>query len=253
MNYQPPLSGAGFIDLHCHLLPGVDDGCQSIEQTLNCVRQWTAQGFVGSVCTPHVGPNWFDQNTPDNIARWMPELRQALDEAKLEYQIWDGGEVRLSEETIEWFSFWGLPTLGPGRCVLVDWWGQEWPKFCEETCQYLLDNGYQPILAHPERMGLSPRLLQRVIDRLLGIGVWLQGNLNSLSGGEGPLAQERALDLLRHERYYVLASDTHDPSGVSGRIRGMAAVREAIGIEGVELLLDRRPREILMHNVPEAS
>lgn len=250
MNELPSNLGSGFIDLHSHLLPGVDDGCRDIDQTLDCVRKLMAEGFVGSVCTPHVGPNWYDHNTPDNIARWLPELRQQLDEAGLNYQIWDGGEVRLSKETIEWFSFWGLPTLGPGKCVLVDWWGQDWPAFCEETCQYLLDNGYQPILAHPERMGLTERLLDLVIDRLGRMGVWLQGNLNSLSGGEGRLAQERSLRLLRDERYFVLASDTHDPAGLAGRFRGLQAVEEEVGLEQLAILLDRRPREVLWHLAP---
>jgi protein-tyrosine phosphatase len=249
MNYQPPNSGAGYIDLHCHLLPGVDDGCQTIEQTLACIRRWMDEGFVGSVCTPHVGPNWYDQNTPDNISRWLPELRKALQDEGLDYQIWDGGEVRLAEETIEWFSFWGLPTLGPGRCVLVDWWGRDWPPFCEETCQYLLDNGYQPILAHPERMGVSERLLDLVVDRLDKMGVWLQGNLNSLGGGEGKSPQERALKLLRDERYYVLASDTHEPSGIAGRIKGMLAVRDEVGAQQLATLLETRPREVLLHKV----
>ena len=249
MNPEPHIPVAGRIDLHCHLLPGIDDGCQTLAQSLECVARWMAAGFVGSVCTPHVGPNWYQGNTPDNIARWVPEFRRQLAEAGLAYHIWDGGEVRISAETMEWFSYWGLPTLGPGRCVLLDYWGHHWPDFAGDTCRFLLDNGYQPILAHPERMGLADGELNAVLDDLQSSGVWLQGNLNSLSGGEGETAQRRARKLLRDDRYFVLATDTHAPSSLPGRLDGLAKISAEFGDERIATLLEERPREVLTHGV----
>ncbi|MEQ8786555.1 MAG: CpsB/CapC family capsule biosynthesis tyrosine phosphatase [Pirellulaceae bacterium] len=245
MNEAQAIPATGRIDLHCHLLPGIDDGCQNLEQSIECVRRWKEAGFIGSVCTPHVGPSWYRNNTPDNIARWITTLREELAEAGIEYQLWDGGEVRLAEETIEWFSYWGLPTLGPGRCVLLDWWGDYWPDFGTEACEFLLENGYQPILAHPERLGLKQDEYDRVLARLEAIGVWLQGNFNSISGGEGPTAQRRAEQLLREDRYFVLATDTHGPGGVPSRLEGLTAARAEFGAERMTLLLETRQREIL--------
>jgi protein-tyrosine phosphatase len=253
MDEEPQIPAAGRIDLHCHLLPGIDDGCQTVEQSLACVRGWIEQGFTGSACTPHVGPSWYPHNTPDNIHERLPELRRSLADARLDYQLWDGGEVRLSPETMEWFSYWGLPTLGPGRCVLMDWWGNEWPEFCTEACQFLLDNGYQPILAHPERMGLEQRELDAVLERLQKAGVWLQGNLNSLGGGEGPVAERRAMQLLREDRYFLLATDTHGPDSLAGRIRGLQVVEQQFGADRLATLLEHRPREVLLHGVLAAS
>ena len=249
MTPEPPIPPTGFIDLHCHLLPGIDDGCQTLAQSLECVAAWLEAGFVGSACTPHLGPSWYQTNTPDNIARWVSEFRRKLAEAGLAYSIWDGGEVRISAETIEWFSYWGLPTLGPGRCVLLDWWGDYWPDFATETCRFLLDNGYQPILAHPERMGLADGDLEAALDELERAGVWLQGTLNSLSGGEGETAQRRARQLLRDDRYYLLATDTHTPNGLPGRLRGLAALSSEFGAERMATLLEARPREVLTHGV----
>jgi protein-tyrosine phosphatase len=247
MDEAQAIPAVGRIDLHCHLLPGIDDGCRTIEQSLACVRDWLDAGFVGSVCTPHVGPSWYRENTPDNIAVRMAEFRAELADAGLHYHVWDGGEVRIAEETIEWFSYWGLPTLGPGRCVLLDWWGDVWPAFCDDTCQFLLDNGYQPLLAHPERMGLPQDEFDDVIERLERMGVWLQGNLNSIGGGEGLRAQQRGLALLRAGRYHVLATDTHGPDSVAGRMTGLAAVERELGAEGLTLLLETRQREVLLH------
>ncbi len=242
---------AGRIDLHTHLLPGVDDGCQTPAQSLECIRRWIEAGFSGSVCTPHVGPGWYAKNNPDNIAEWMPALRQEVADAGLDYQLWDGGEVRILPETMEWFSYWGLPTLGPGRCVLLDWWGADWPDFCEETLQFLLDNGYQPILAHPERMQFDDDTYHKVISSLLERGVWLQGNLNSIAGGEGKQAQSRVLELLDSDDIYVLASDSHRPADLDQRVEAVSIVEQQYGAERLELLLTTRPREILVHNMIE--
>lgn len=206
-------------------------------------------GFVGAVCTPHVGPQIYEHNTPDEIADRLPLLRSHLEQHGIDFALWDGGEVRIMPDTIEWFSFWGLPTLGPSRCVLLDWWGKDWPEFCFDSCLYLIENGYQPILAHPERMGLPQSKYETVIDDLLSAGVWLQGNLNSLGGGESELAFERAARLLADDSYFVVASDTHRAGHVESRIEGIRYMKSQLGEEGVELLLEERPRTVLNHGV----
>ena len=241
------LPAAGKIDLHCHLLAGVDDGCRTLDQSVECIRQWMKQGFSGSICTPHVGVSFYSDNTPENLQTNLRELRERLAEENLPYAIWDGGEVRLSKSIVEWFSFVGLPTLGPGRCVLLDWWGRDWPDYCTDACQFLVDNGYQPVLAHPERMGLTDGKLDDVLAELTSIGVWLQGNLNSIGGGEGPVAQQRAEQLLRKDGYHVLASDTHGPDSVISRVYGLKSLLDHYGEDKAKLLLEQRPREILLH------
>jgi tyrosine-protein phosphatase YwqE len=116
---------------------------------------------------------------------------------------------------------------------------------------YLLERGYQPILAHPERMGLALRELTAVVRDLRSLGVWLQGNLHSLAGGEGKTAYDRAHQWLRDDTYFTLATDTHEPLGVAGRAAGLALVRE-YQEPLVHLLLAQRPRLILQY-VPEAA
>jgi len=241
----------GRIDLHCHLLPGVDDGCQTMQQSLQSIRQWIAAGYVGSVCTPHVGAGYYQNNTPDNIAHWLKELRAELRVQGIDYALWDGGEVRMNADTIEWFSTWGLPTLGPGRCVLLDYWGKDWPEHCEECFQFLLENGYQPIYAHPERMSLGDTDWNPLMDRLVDQGVWLQGNLNSISGGEGKRAKKRAWRLLSEEKYYVVASDFHQPQAFSGRLEGIQKLEEKLSAKKSQELLVQRPREILLHKAAQ--
>ncbi len=233
------------IDLHCHLVPGVDDGCQTVEQSLECVRRWRQAGFLGSVCTPHMGSHCFPENTPRRVAKWVQELQTQIDAAGLEFRLWAGGEVRLGMGLTDWLHASGVPTLGGGRWVLVDYFGRHWPSFCDQGIDYLLEQGYQVLLAHPERLGLPEKEWTSVMARLADRGVKFQGNLNCFGGGEGPIAQDRALRWLQEDRYYVLASDTHGPDSVSGRQLGLKTVLHQIGADRVHELLSTRPQAIL--------
>jgi protein-tyrosine phosphatase len=234
----------GFIDLHCHLLPGIDDGCRDLGMTLECIRLWMAAGFSGAVCTPHMATTWYPANNPHTIAPLLAEVQAALDEAQLDFQLWPGGEVRLSDRVVDWFKEFGIPTLGTGRCVLIDWWSNDWPEYCTAACRYLIERNYQPILAHPERMGLPEQELLSVVEQLQSLGVWLQGNLNSLSGGEGSEAKRRAEHWFANDHYHVLASDTHEPVGIVSRTAGLGLVKQQ-NETALQRYLAERPREIL--------
>lgn len=240
---QPPAEG--LLDLHCHLLPGIDDGCRNLTESLECITRWHEAGFRGAVCTPHLCTTFFPENTTRAVAEWIVALQHAVDEASLSFTLWPGGELRLAERTIPWLEEHGVPTLGPGKAVLIDWWGNDWPTCCDDAIAWLLERGYQPVLAHPERMGLPEAELDRVLACLSGQGVLLQGNLNSLAGGEGPAAQQRAEHLLETERYYVLASDTHRPESVPGRHAGLKRLRSRFGDDWLQTLLADRPRTLL--------
>lgn len=239
------IPSAGYLDLHCHILPGIDDGCRTLLESLEVVRRWSQAGFTGAVCTPHVCTTWFPDNNPARIVAWVAALEIEIAAAGVPFQLWPGGEVRLAEGTIDWFGEFGVPTSGPGRAVLIDWWGRDWPPYCDATIAWLQAEGYQPVLAHPERMGLETEELNAVIADLQARGVWLQGNLNSLGGGEGRAAQGRADAWLAAGRYYLLASDTHGPDSVAGRAAGLDRVRKQYGEAVVTQLLVERPRDVM--------
>ena len=233
------------IDLHSHLLPGLDDGCQSVEESIRCVQRLVEHGFVGTVCTPHMWMETFPENTPENVARAVCQMRVELERAGVRYQLWPGGELRMAPGTIGWLEEAGVPTLGEGRAVLVDYWGSTWPKFADDLCRYLIERGYQPILAHPERMGLVDRELEAALAVLEEMGVWLQGNFNSWGGGEGPYAAARARRMLDENRYYVLALDMHGADSLQSRFEGMGLVAAEVGQEKLTELLEVRPKAVL--------
>jgi protein-tyrosine phosphatase len=237
-------SSPGWVDLHCHLLPGIDDGCQNVAESVDCVRRLISAGFAGSVCTPHFLLDVYPLNTPDAIPRAVERLSAALRKEGLVYRLWPGAEVRLDENTISWFEQAGVPTLGVSRCVLIDYFGNKWPTYADKTIDWLMDHSYQPVLAHPERMGLIGDALKIVVDHLVAIGVWMQGNLNSLSGKEGPAAERDGKRMLLDGQYTLLAMDLHRPDQFATRARGIEKAEEWVGRDQLLDLLARRPKAI---------
>lgn len=247
----PDLPPTGFIDLHSHLLPGLDDGCETVAESLACVRRLIEAGFVGTVCTSHMAVGFLPHVTPTAVADGVARMRAVLAEEGLAYSLWTGGELRLGPGTPEWLDRHGVPTLGGGRFVLTDYWGDmgeggDWPDACDETLDRLIAEGYRPILAHPERMTHDDDgELDALLDRLAGRGVLLQGNLKPLAGRDAPGSFERATRYLDEGRYYALAIDMHRPDSLEDRLAGIATVEERASEAAVRTFLADRPREIL--------
>lgn len=239
------LQSMGRIDIHSHLIPGIDDGCRTLDESVECIRQLQAQGYVGTICTPHVWPSLFPQNIPVNIQLVVEQLARNLRSLEIDYQIWVGGEVRLADDTIETFESFGVPSLGDSQYLLCDYWGESWPSEADEALDYLLKRGYRPILAHPERMALPTDEWTRVLADLNERGVVLQGNFRSFAGKEGEMAKERAELLFEQDAYYLFAMDMHRPDGLADRFAGLQMLEERLGSAKLNLYLEQRPREIL--------
>jgi protein-tyrosine phosphatase len=239
------VSLTGLIDLHSHILPGIDDGCRTVEDSLACVRSLVEHGFRGTICTPHMAIDAFADNTPKNVAHCVELLQNAFEAAGLAYQLWPGGELRIAEDTLSWMREHGVPTLGPSRYVLVDYWGSYWPAYADRVIEQLLQDEHHPILAHPERMDLDDREWDSVLDRLQQDGVWLQGNLRCIAGREGPRVGQRAQRLLAEDRYRLLATDMHGPTDLADRLAGLQVAEETIGAAQLQELLAHTARQIL--------
>lgn len=238
------MSGEGFIDVHSHLLPGIDDGCALVADSLECVRLLKEAGFVGSICTPHFLPSIYPENTPEFIRERTAALQREVDAAGLDYRLWAGAEIRLNEETTQSFDRHGVPTLAGSRYVLIDYFGKFWPEFADPAIAWLVERGYQPILAHPERLNLDPDDLIELIDRLTASGVLLQGNLACFAAAEGLQAAAMAGDWLLGRKYFCLATDLHRPVHWQQRAAGMDEVQE-LNPKMLQRFLVEAPRKIV--------
>ena len=172
----------GRIDVHSHLLPGIDDGCKSVEESIACAKVLVANGYTHAFCTPHIWPTYKGVSRV-SVPRWCAALQKELDAAAVPLRLLPGGELNLYLG-VEKTPHEDLVPLALGKYMLVDMWVPEIPPFFEPAIRWLQSMGLTVILAHPERM----RAVQDqpdVINYFDSLGVLLQGNLQCF--GDAPL------------------------------------------------------------------
>ncbi|HAN96746.1 MAG TPA: hypothetical protein DCQ98_04620 [Planctomycetaceae bacterium] len=234
-----------YVDLHSHLLPGVDDGCLTLDDSLQVASRAVEWGCRQLWCTPHMGLIRYPDNTPTIVARRVEQLQRELDERGVELRIGAAGEFRLTGESIAWWERHGVPTLGNSRVVLVDTWATEWEPSFDRALDWLQQRDYEPLLAHPERMRIESESWVPLIERLLRRGIRLQGNFKSFGDADRPEVRERAWLLIGNRAYDVLAGDLHGPASLMARAIGMAELERRVEPERLRRLVLERPIEIV--------
>jgi protein-tyrosine phosphatase len=233
----------GRIDVHAHLIPGVDDGCPSIDESIACARILVSAGYSDCFLTPHVWPNLAAQNR-DNLALWTSDVQSALTTAGIPLRVWPGSELNLqpgvTNTPAERIITYGLQD----RYILVDMWADELPEWFEPTIRWLQGMSLTVILAHPERM----RAIQdapEIADDLAKMGVLLQGNLQCFADRHGSDTRRVAERYLKEDRYFMLGSDTHNVAGLQHRMIGLRYCIDQAGMETVDRLTKTNPRKLL--------
>jgi protein-tyrosine phosphatase len=233
----------GRIDVHSHLLPGLDDGCRNLDESIACARMMAGAGYTHSFCTPHIWPNLPD-NTIANIPRYTAELQAALDEAGVALKLIPGGELNLRADT-PWTQVDALVSFGMARkFVLIDLWAEKLPPFFRPGIEWLQAQGVKVILAHPERMAAVQREPE-LADSFSEIGLLLQGNLQCFADPVGSPTRRVAERYLLDGRYFVLGSDLHNLPGLPMRLEGLKRVTELVGEDAINRLTIENPRQLL--------
>jgi protein-tyrosine phosphatase len=231
--------------MHSHILPGIDDGCATLDESLESVRVLKQYGYAGTICTPHCWPMQYPHITPAHIAAWRDALQTEIDSAGLDYTLWTGGELRVYPGAVDWMRANGVPVLAGSTYVLCDFWEARWHKWIDDTFDWLMQQGYTPILAHPER---SPTKVDydKHLDALAERGVLLQGNLRCFTGEEGFYPDQCVRRYMDEGRYTLLALDMHRTDSLQGRLDGIALAAEDFGEERVNDMLDGAVRRLLL-------
>lgn len=204
----PPLSSFAFlgVDLHSHLLPGIDDGAPDIETSILLIKELQEMGFERLFTTPHIMADLYP-NTPEIIKAKLAEVRQALATAGMDIRIDAAAEYLMDEAFGAKIKRGELLTL-PGNRVLVEMSFISEPPYLGEYFFKLNTSGYKVVLAHPERYLFLRNQPQRYKD-LKDQGVEMQMNLLSLTGYYGKPTRDNAIALLKEGLVDYLATDLH--------------------------------------------
>ncbi|WP_205695520.1 tyrosine-protein phosphatase [Conexibacter sp. SYSU D00693] len=228
------------IDLHCHVLPGIDDGPEDLEEALGLCRAQVAAGITTVVATPHVA--WeFPDNDAARIAAGVASVRDALAREELDLQVLPGAEVALTQAAELDDEELRALTLGGGPWLLLEPpLSPAAPDF-EFVLQGLAARGHRLLVAHPERI---PAFLRdrEVVERCVAEGMLMQVTAGSFVGRFGRDVQRFAMGMLQDGLVHNVASDAHGPS-----LRRPPGVREQLERVGYGDWVDH-----LCRAVPEA-
>ena len=198
------------LDLHSHVLPGIDDGPDTIEESLELLRAAHADGITQLVATPHVRADY--PTAPAEMEARVAELNEAAAAAGIPVDVLPGGELDLAhlltldDATLRRFGLAGNPNL-----LLLEFPYHGWPAHLGEIVFRLQTRGFTLILAHPERnpaVQADPSSLDGFVDA----GVLIQLTAASVDGRLGKAAQQTAHELLSRGSAHIVASDAHAPS-----------------------------------------
>lgn len=199
------------IDLHCHYLPGVDDGARDLAAALDLARAAVANGITHAVLTPHVYPGRWD-NTVDRVAPVFNAYRAALAQENIPLGVSLGGEIHLLPESVDWLAEGRAPYVGGWRgrrVVLLELPDSQIPIGAVQVAEHLMRHGIVPMIAHPERNKDVMRDIRR-IEPFLRIGCLLQLTAASVCGWFGANAHRAALELLDADWVFTVATDAHN-------------------------------------------
>ena len=194
------------IDIHTHVLPGIDDGAQDLVETFEILKVLSQQGVTTLIATPHIISGVYE-NTRSIIDKKIQKVQNLIDESKLNLTIYAGAELYSEPDIITKTEKEKL-TLGDSNYILIETSLQRFPDNFDEILFHFQQKGYRPIIAHAERF--LPFINN--IDYLLTIvnrEIFIQMNSGSLLGIYGKTVKELALEMLKIGCVHVIASDVH--------------------------------------------
>ncbi|GAA3912734.1 tyrosine-protein phosphatase [Litoribacillus peritrichatus] len=234
------------IDLHCHLLPGIDDGPSNLEESLALAQQMVQSGVTHAVLTPHVHPGRWD-NTKSTIEPHVIEYKKALADASIPLTVGFAGEVRISPDILNAFMEGELPFLGElngQKVLLLELPHSNIPLGTDKIISWLLSKNIRVMIAHPERNKDVMRRYEKLAP-LVDLGCLFQVTAGSLIGNFGEQAELISIRMLEAGLITILASDAHHvvrrPCNLD---QGFAKASEVVGGNEALNLVKGMPLEI---------
>jgi tyrosine-protein phosphatase YwqE len=196
------------VDMHAHLLPGIDDGVENFTQAVEAVQQMMAMGYKKLIITPHIISDFY-RNTPEIIFDRLDKLRDIVRQMSLDIELEAAAEYYLDEYVMDKLERQEpLLTFGKQRYLLFETSYMNASPFLDRAVFLMQSQGYKPVMAHPERYVYMFGKLEKLAE-LHEKGVHLQVNINSLSGYYSKPAKALAEKLIDEKMVRFLGSDCH--------------------------------------------
>lgn len=199
-------------DMHCHIVPGVDDGAPDVDASLSLLEHMAEWGLTRIFASPHSTQDVYE-NTPQSLAEPFGNLVDAAKAAGLPHELHHHMEYRIDEFFLRQFDEQNLVSL-PGKFILIENSFSHEPWGMNNIIYELSSRGYSPILAHPERYAYYAQHNRERYHDLHDMGTYFQVNLLSLAGHYGKMERETAVYLLKNNMAQFVGTDLHRMSHV---------------------------------------
>ncbi|MBQ3433373.1 hypothetical protein IJG22_03735 [Candidatus Saccharibacteria bacterium] len=231
------------IDIHSHILPGIDDGARTMDESIEIVQELVSQGVTGIVATPHYITDTYYVSDRKHNEALAARLREALSDAGIAVDIWLGNEIFIDRSIADLLQQNIVSTMGGTDYVLVEFsLNEEYPNYVDVLGD-LMEKDYKVILAHPERYVLTQQDYD-VLEELCDMGVLLQCNVGSFIGQYGKAAEKLAVRLARENRIFAMGSDIHHARGDKRIMRATKKLRKYYDAAGLERILVKNPSKM---------
>jgi protein-tyrosine phosphatase len=238
------------IDIHSHILPGIDDGARSLDEALSMLRMAIEQGVTTQVLTPHIHIGRYD-NTKQDIEERFKVFSEQVDATNLPIKLLLGAELRIGPEIMALVAADAIPCLGEvegKRTFLLEFPRNEISFGSDNLVRWLLAKNYLPVIVHPERNSTFLHHREK-LKVFIDLGCPLQITASSLSGKFGAEAQQMAEELLIAGEVSVIASDCHNLKGRSpDLLAGYEHAKSLIGHQAALSLVNGNPKNITSNN-----
>lgn len=229
------------VDLHCHIIPGIDDGAKDVDTALHMCRIAVEEGIGHIIATPHYIEGEL-HNDYDIIQQKLGSFRNVLINNNIDISIYPGSEIFIFPQLPQIVREGKICTLNNSRYILIELPMMSVPDYTTEVIYSLRIDGFIPIIAHPERnmaIAEKPNLLFDLIKR----GALSQINSTSITGVFGKKTKQAAATLLRHNMVHFVSSDAHTSRGRSPRLlKSKEIIEQEIGQGAAELLFNNNVR-----------
>jgi protein-tyrosine phosphatase len=234
------------IDLHCHILPGIDDGPKTLDESLEMAWIFEQAGYSHVVATPHAVPGTTWMPKPGEIRNRLTVLNQAIIENGIKLKVLPGMEIALDPNIADLLDQGQVLTIAGTSYVLIEPPFQRLPLGWEQAFFNVLSKGLRVLLAHPERcaqLAAEPELC----DKLIESGVYFQVNWDSFLGHHGRTTQKMAIYLATRGYIHCLATDSHDAKSRNAiQVQRTAeTIEELMGPRDLHLISKENPVRVM--------
>lgn len=232
------------IDIHSHILPGIDDGARTLGDSIDIVQELVSQGVTDIIATPHYITDTIYTSGREENVKLLEKLRQALAEAGITTNVFLGNEIFIDIDIAKLLKQKVVSTLADSEYVLVEFsLNEEYPNYVD-ILGNLMEQGYKVILAHPERYLIAQRDYG-VLENLCDMGVLMQCNLGSFIGRYGKSAEKLAVRLAKENRIFAVGSDIHHVRGDNSVLKAQKRLGKYYDKSELERVLVKNPSKII--------